>query len=218
MNLITKLCAFAALAYPALGGLVQVSTPASLNQNDSVQWFYVSGTISGTSINTASDASIGVNLTMAGGGFSKIQQAPAGSWNGDFPANAYIIDNNWGGPVTVTFATPIMGFGVSLDDAWSSLPANGTISAYHGNTLLGTFNVSGTGLFYLGFRDTTAEIDSVTFTADSQNGNGYFSFGDLQMVIPEGESSPVPEPATAGLAVVSGAAMLLARRLHRPRR
>ena len=201
----------ATLAWPAFGGVVQVDTLADLGANDQVLWAtnVVSG---GPQINVTSTNNLMVTLTEAGS-FAYEQQAPMGPWNGDFPSNAYIIDNQFGGPTTIAFSTAVKGLGLSVDNAWYTLPATATIDAFNGGTMIGSFQVSSTGLQFLGISDTVAEITSVTITSDSQNGKGYYGFGDLSIVDAVNPNDPpgVPEPASAGLAL-AGAALVIALR------
>lgn len=208
-----KVCGLAALAYPLMGSAVQITSLGALGANDGVQW-NASSVVHLLSFPATSNGGIQLTITEATGGYSLGQQAPAGGFNGDFPANAYIVDNNWGGPTTYAFTTPITGFGVSLDNAWSTLTSTASIQAYHGNTLLGSFSVivPGSTLAFLGVLDTIADIDSVTVTSDSPNGNGYYAFGDLAMVDAAAPTSGVPEPATAAIVLPVIAGLIAWRR------
>jgi len=207
----------ATLAWPAFGGVMQVDTLADLGANDQVLWA-TNSVPNGPQINVTSTNNVMVTLTEAGT-FAEEQQAPMGAWSGDFPANAYIIDNQWYGPTTIDFSTAVLGFGVYVDNAWSSSPATATIDAFNGTTMLGSFQVTSTGLQFLGVSDPVAEITSVTITSDSSNGKGYYAFGDLNIIdalpvtnIPA--PSGVPEPASAGLALAGAVlAVVLRRRL-----
>jgi hypothetical protein len=197
---------------PGGAAVMQVGSLGALGANDALLWSAPGGTVSGTQFSLTSMNGVGVTGQQPSGGYAIIQQAPMGSWNGDFPANAFIVDNNWGGPSTFTFSTPIQGFGVSLDNAWSTLNSTDTIQVFNGANLLNTFTVNGTGLLFLGVLDDTAEITSVVVTSNNANGNGYFAFSDLSLVDPVRTPAGVPEPATVGLMVAGIGAMLLGRR------
>jgi hypothetical protein len=191
----TALLLFAGVAYPAFAS--SVSTLAALGANDLVNF---SGYALATNITSsfAPLSSGGLHLTVSetSSSFFVNQQAPPGGWVGDFPAATVIIANQGGSAATFTFATPVFGFGLSLDNAYGG-GYTATINEYNGSTLLGSFSTSQVApvLTFLGVLDTTADITSVVISTNGAGPNNY-AFSNLSLV--DGTAAATaPEPTSA---------------------
>src|SRR3984957_14928111 len=87
---------------------------AALDANDVGDWSKVSN-IGNASFTTTSANGLTVTLSEPSSQFTQTSQ---GAWFGNFPAGTIIVyDQGPNGPVTFNFATPIQGFGLTVDDA-----------------------------------------------------------------------------------------------------
>jgi PEP-CTERM motif len=208
---LTVMASMTVIATMASAGVIQAPNPGAVNADDLVDWSVVGGAVGanhGSSFTVTSTNGLHVALTEAGT-FATIQQAPQGAWVGGFPAGTIIESTQFGAPMSIVFSNPVYGFGLTLDDAFQS-SFTGTIQALGLSfSPIGTFNVTQSGVMFLGVTDDTAEIRGITISTS----DNYFAFGNL--IIQDGLAAPAastPEPSTIGLAVVGFAAILVARR------
>jgi hypothetical protein len=84
-------------------------------------------------------------------------------WAGNFPTGTYVeYDQEPSGPVTFTFATPLEGFGLTINNDFAGA-FDAVINEYNGTTLLGSYlaPVQPQGaLLFLGVLDSTFDITS----------------------------------------------------------
>ncbi len=135
-------------------------------------------------------------------------------WAGNFPTGTYVEYNQEPiGPTTFTFAAPLEGFGLTLNNDFGGSFTT-TIAEFDGATSLGsnsTTSPQGT-LVFLGVLDPTFDITSVTIDTAGIGGNHAFAFSNVNLV--EEPSSSAPEPAAAGLV---GIGVVLIMLFLRPR-
>jgi hypothetical protein len=130
--LCVSLALFGALAQPVLAD--SVPNVSALGPNDSVVWGVAAPNTNQFSVLTTGGLS--VTLSEPNSDFMRIQQFPPGGWAGNFPAGTQLITpQEPSGPITITFAAPILGFGVTIDDAYNN-GFTGIIQAFGGNTSL----------------------------------------------------------------------------------
>jgi hypothetical protein len=194
---------------PAFGGAV--TTLAALNPNDLVDW-NVLGANGTNNFTVTSNGGLSVNVSEPTSSFVTTKQNPPGGWFGDFaPGTTIIYDQGPDAPIKITFATPVQGFGVTIDDAFGG-GYTGSLTEYDsGASILGTATASSANpaLIFLGVLDATADIKFVTIGTTAV-GNNQFAFGNLSLVDGSVTPATAPEPATVGtiligLAVLSGA-------------
>lgn len=163
----------------------------------------------------------------AGGRLLRVNQGAG--FLGDFPAGTELLvtENGSGmpsGPLTITFGTPILEFGVSAQNTFfeAGQTSTFTFTLFDGATQLGTFSVSGpdtAGTFFLGARAilgqqiTRAVISGASTINDPDLGvQNNFAIGPVSF-------RPIPEPATlilfgTGLAGAAGARWRRLRAKH----
>ena len=155
----------------------------------------------------------------AGGRLLRVNQGVG--FLGDFPAGTELLvtENGSGvpsGPLTISFGTPILEFGVSAQNTFFEAGQTSifNFSLFDGATQLGTFVVSGpdtAGTFFLGARAILGQqITRITISGASTINDpdlgvqNNFAIGPVSFL-----PSPIPEPATiillgTGLAGVGG--------------
>lgn len=204
---------FGALTQPALAGTV-LDLPA-LGANDTVIWGAPAPDTNQFTVLSAGGLS--VTLSEPNSNFERTQQYPPGGWDGNFPAGTFLITpQEPSGPVTFTFAIPIQGFGLTIDDAYNN-SFTGTIQAFNGTTSLGTYSTTlFDTLLFLGVLDATANITSVQVSTTNITSNDNFAFGNLSLLDSTGTgSSPgssTPEPASAGMLLAGLTGLAIIRR------
>jgi hypothetical protein len=188
-----SLVLLAAPSQPVFGAAI--ANLAALGANDGVDWNTISN-VGNPSFTVSSAGGIGVTVSEPSSQFVKTSQGP---WFGNFPAGTVIVyDQGPNGPVTFTFATPVLGFGLTVDDAVGG-NYTGTINEFNGSTLMGSY-ITGPapyGLMFLGVRDATADITSITISTTNGFTANSFAFGNLSLVNPA-PAGNVPEPASIG--------------------
>jgi hypothetical protein len=210
----------ALLATPALAALTQVSNRAALPAagQQTVSWDVIGGDFADAG---AAPTSGTVTVTGASA-FTVLQQAPIGSWNGDFAAGEsalVMLDVNSGnftdGVFDITLGGAWAGFGVQVGSWFLGQAWEIDVLFYDAaNVLLGSF-------------DNLAGI-----TTDAQDGSAYFlgavsSNGDIARVVISGlgegaainqislsprAAAPLPAPATLLLAMAALGALAAVRR------
>lgn len=189
-----------------------ITSLAGLGANDLVDWTKVNN-IGNASFTTSSAGGVAVTISEPSSQFVETSQGP---WFGNFPAGTVIVyDQGPNGPVTFTFATPVFGFGVTIDDAVGG-NYTGTIQEFHGPTLLGAYSTGPApyGLMFLGVRDPIADITSVTISTTNGSTTNSFAFANLNLV-DQGITTNAPEPATAGMFLLGLGALVLGLRRRR---
>jgi hypothetical protein len=194
---------FCALALLAVAPLVNaaniVTSPAALNANDTVDWGQLgsAGKLENPTF-TATSAG-GVVVTVNAGGVTAL--AAPGSYG--LPGSTIDINNQFTGPLFITFSKPVSGAGAYISNAFLAAYSP-VIQAFNGSNSLGTFTEAvGGGTIFMGVMDTTADITKIEFNTISSPGDGYFGLGALSLAYPTvvapGADPPAPgtpEPST----------------------
>jgi hypothetical protein len=213
----------AALAWcsPSLAAISFVSSSAALGANDSLLWNQFGANVTQIPNPAAGSTTngIGVTVSQATGAAYTIQITASSGVGPLFPIGERVYKTDGpgfgfsGGPVTVTFAQGILGFGTVYDAGYYLQGFSGTISAYDaGSNLLGSFPFSapppppggpGSQLF-IGVLDSTAEIRRVVI-----DGTAAASFPEdflLGKVLVTSAAGPAPVFQSALSRRVHGAA------------
>jgi hypothetical protein len=193
---------------------------------DYVDWGSVGsvGTILSNPFDATSNGGIGVTVSQAGGSFKRLDQSFVGGWWGNFADGDNLLWTLGGGPLTITFATPVAAAGAQIQaDIWDTFSGNLTGTAYNPlGQSLGSFNFSGISTNagdnsapFIGIRDLDgANIASITFNVLPTAGN--FAINMLSIDAGESQQGPaVPLPASSlgGLALLG---LLSAAKLRKP--
>jgi len=210
------------LTNPSLAAPTQVSSRAALPAagQQTVSWDVIGGDFTDAG---AAPTSGPVTVTGASG-FTVVQQAPAGSWNGDFaPGDSALVmfdagsGNFTNGVFDIALGGSWAGFGVQVAGLFLNRPWEMDVFFYDtANVLLGSF-------------DNLAGI-----TTDAQDGSAYFlgafsSAGDIARVVISGlgqgaainqitlsaravTPTPLPNPATLLLVLSALGALAVVRR------
>ncbi len=170
-----------------------VTTLAALGANETIDWS-VTHPVGAQSFTVNN-----VTISEPSSTFKQLIQGAVG-WAGNFPTGTYVeYDQEPSGPITFTFASPVQGFGLTLNNDFGG-GFTGTINEYNGATLLASYTSAsqplGT-LLFLGVLDPTFDITSVTVDTAGIGGNHAFAFGNLSVV--ETPSANAPEPASSGM-------------------
>ena len=114
-----------------------------MGANDSLDWASLGKVVGTSAFSPVSHATVN-NITMSAAvgtpgvsSFAVNQQCPGTGGTcspANFPANTFFLNNQFIGPVTFSFSTPVQGFGLTLDSAFAA-PYTATIAAYNGATL-----------------------------------------------------------------------------------
>jgi hypothetical protein len=181
-----------------LGGLgrtalaANVTSLAALGANETIDWS-VTHPVSAQSFTVN-----GITISEPSSIFKQLIQGAVG-WAGNFPTGTYVeYDQEPSGPITFTFAAPVEGFGLTLNNDYGGA-FTGTINEYDGATLLSSYTSApqqqGT-LLFLGVLDSSFDITSVTIDTAGIGGNHAFAFGNLSVVT---TVATAPEPASVAL-------------------
>jgi hypothetical protein len=199
----------AALASAAFGGLMTLP-----GQNDTVDVSTFSVGANLTNSFTALSAN-GLTVTI-GEPSSSFEVFKQGSgWAGNFPNGTILVyDQVSSGFVTFSFSTPIMGFGLNIDDAVSG-NYQGSIIALNGSTPVSSLTtvVEPYGLIFLSDVDATANITSIEVGTTASENNA-FAFSNLSMIDSAVSTSGVPEPASIGIVLLGLLVLGAAARLR----
>jgi hypothetical protein len=188
--------------------IIQYGSPGALLNNPFAATSVNGVTVSGTVLNGK-----GAVGQQAGPGF------PNATWNGGFAPGTYLISNQFGGDVAFSFGQGILGFGVSVDDAFSTF-TGGSIEAFsdmQASISLGKFALPGRtsrGLIFAGIEDTTADIRAV-IVHDNSN---YFAFGPISLLEAGPAAASAPEPSALALTAIGFLAVIIFRRFTFARR
>lgn len=187
------------------GTVTEVTTLAGLNADDSVGW----GQLGSVTTQIQSPASVtsvnGLSMTVSDGGVLERRDQGSG-WAGNFTLGDQLLWNQANGNAitVIDLSNPISGVGAQIQ-ANVFGPFTATISAYSGNTLLGSFNedgdsnINGDGsAIFLGVSDTSAEITSVAFSVSDVNGFSDFAIDTLYLN--DSSTTTTPEPTSLLLA------------------
>jgi hypothetical protein len=196
-------------------GIVPVNSSGALGANDAVFWSQLG--VAGMTLPNSN------TLTSVNGLTGSIAQSTGPQLQTNTAlVNSPAYDNQFGGPVTVNFNSPVFGVGVlTMNDFGSVLPFFYHIQVFNSGGSLGTFNrpssqVSNTAT-YVGVLDTSQEITKVVFTVDAtpSNSGNNFALDTLNLNRTSGQPSSAPEPSSFVLMGVALAAALWWR-LRRP--
>ncbi len=212
----TFVCLLAMLAgySSAKAGIIFAESPSALGSNDSIDWgqFATDSTFPSPAAFTSVNGITGIASTSDPNGFFR-PVVPI-SWTSGFLPGDKILNTNGFTyhPIVLAFDTPLSGVGAYVDDDLTITGFTASISAYSGDTLLGSFTASGSNtgfgtVPFLGVLDDTAEITKVVFEITDTG-----SFPPLDMAIGAvaintDSCSMVPEP---GSLLSAGVGLLLA--------
>ncbi len=144
-----------------------------------------------------------------------------GAWTGGGFVDGEFLLTNWNSPlsITISFSSPIFGAGVQVEPAQVAeypAPFTGWVTAYDGDSVLGTFSVTGTRTLeenapapFLGVESDTADITSLVYhvtvqTNGPQTGDMVMDFLSLETTTPTPEPSNVVLIASGLLALIAG--------------
>lgn len=191
--------------------------------NDSLTWGQVGAELEFVSnpFNASSNGGVGVSGGQASGSFQRLDQGT--SWGGNFAPGDQLLWTRNGGPITISFATPVQAIGTQVQTDYGDGFA-GQIEAFDSlNHSLGIVQFSGFSdgsndgsAVFAGISSTAFDISSVTIGVTSATGDpNDFVINQLRLM---DSSSVVPLPAAAwsGLALLG--ALGLALRVRRPSR
>ncbi len=200
------------------GTLTGVTTLNALGANDSVGWGQLGAAFT-TISSPASVTSIhGLSMSLSDGGtMERTDEGIGNGWDGNFSIGDPLIWNQGNGNnITLDLASPVEAVGAQIQsNQYDSFVA--TITAYNGNTVLGTFTENGNATaeedgsaIFIGLTDTTREITRVSFSAvDNTHFANDFALDTLYLN--DSGTTGTPEPASlllagsalVGLALVS---------------
>lgn len=204
---------------------ILVVSRAALGGNDSFDWSALGseGTIVADPVNVSSTgATRSATLNNPNGAFRRIDEFPAGSWNGSFASGDALLWTNFNspGPMQITFNSPVFGAGAQINDDFQSAFV-ATLNVYDtSNVLLASFSLPGVttpthdnSAVFLGVTDSVAEIGRIDYLLT--NGHDFaINRLDIDTVGPAAPpSGAVPEPASL-LLVASGLIGAAYRRRH----
>ena len=104
---------FLGTAQTASAAAIEVTSLVGLGANDLVDWSLHGPAIGSNPFTASSNAGVSVTTSEPSSVFVTLIQGSG--WSGHFPGGTALIYTQGGGPVTFTFATPIEGFGMTLD-------------------------------------------------------------------------------------------------------
>ncbi len=208
-----------------------ILTQAGLNANDSVLWnqLGVVGTLVGSPssnnmFTAISGNSVTVTATTQGGGD---KTADPSVWSLPTPDTA--IDNQFTGPTSFAFSTPVMAAGFYISDAFGATMTNAVITEFFQGGQVSLFDNLNTPqqVIFIGISDPVSDITGISISTTSGGGNNYYAFGTLflkdtppppQNCVPGVNcTSGTPEPATLLLAAPAFVAILWWERKRRIR-
>jgi hypothetical protein len=209
------------------GTITGYTNPALFPANDGIYWGQVGtcnlnlpGVFTVTSAN-----GLGVTVSVPAGHLITTEEQSAGcSWGGNFNSAASLVATFSGPePVTLTFSSPIAGFGAQIENNFGPSEYAAEIQAFNGSGLLATtsavgYNVpiddgDGSALF-LGISDTSPLITSVVLSVYDPNTGDPEAFA-INGPSLEDQSVPAtaPEPSSLTL-VMAGLLALVALSWH----
>jgi hypothetical protein len=160
-----------------------------------------------------------LTFTEAGTAFVRMDQEPSipvgGGWSGTFaPATRLLytgnnVDSNWFGPITISFAFPILEFGLLAQFNNEAFLGPFSFNIFNGPVALGALTSSVTGLpSFLGARATDGdEITSILISGPSM------AASDNDFAIGPVTAQGVPEPGALTLMLLGiGGLRLFAKR------
>lgn len=200
------------------GTVTGVTTVGDLNPNDKVNWGQLgpNNTYVNSPLSVSSAGGLAFAVTDPGNFIRKDQGT---GWNGNFNnGDQLIFGAGYQNSITVvSLSHPISGAGAQImPDYYGTFTA--TISAYNGDTLLGTFSEAGVGNFdqdggaiFIGLFDTDAEITSIAFSVENVDGGSGFAIDTLYMNT-TGTATPEPASLFLGAPALLGLGLLARRR------
>jgi hypothetical protein len=176
--------------------LVGVSSRSALLGTDLVDWGSTPAGQTFTSLSTTSQDGLGVTVAQASGMIHRVDQ-PTG-WSGNFANGDHLLWTDAGGPLTITFASPVSAAGAQVETDGLGTFA-GILHAYDsGGVDIGDFNFTGLSqpshdntAIFIGVRDTAANIKSIQFDVSPED------FAINQLSLDAGAPTPVPLPTSA---------------------
>jgi hypothetical protein len=209
---------------------VQVATRAALGANDFKDWATLgpSGTNLTNPFTTTSNG--GLSFTESQAAHFSMRANQGNGWNGNFaPGDALIFTDGPFGPITIDFATAILGVGFQIQaNDIGAFTATLTPFDAMGNMLGGPFSIAGTASIittgdntapFLGILDNVAEISRIVVDVDSFGQfNSDHNFAINLMSIRTAPAASVPEGGTSGLLLgLASVGLFLGQRYARGR-
>ena len=194
--------------------IVQTSSLAALNPNDSVNWSSLGPQFTSETnpFTVTSPGGIGMSIGNPGGAFETYVEGSG--WNGVFNTGDYLLFSP-GVPMAINFATPVSGVGAYIQsNNFGNYTGSLDATAYSPSGAdLGTYVVSGdntggnTGTApFLGIQDLSGvNISSIVFS--TTNSGAGFAIDSLEL-----STSSVPEPGSLALLAVAGVGLISRRR------
>ncbi len=187
----------------------QVTTLAALNPNDFVDWgqFGPSGTaVNGPSASYMFLASLNGGNTIGVYPKGVLESALPATW--DFPGTLLGLDNQFTGPIGMTFPHNVMGVGFYISSAFGGAFTASLSTFTTGGTLINSYTEPGgpaSPVVFIGSLDATADIGGILVSMTNGSGNNYFALDTLEVVDavssgPSGPATGAPEPASLLLA------------------
>jgi hypothetical protein len=163
-----------------------------------------------------------VTLTFSTPGFFNVFEQD-GSFAPDFPPNSILLADLQEGPLTISFSSGILEFGLFAQGLFTDVPEAFTFSVFNGASLLNTFTVGpddnagipGVALF-IGSRATGGDLITRLTITNTGSSDEFFDPSFVIGPITLGEAAaaePVPEPGT--LMLLGSGLLYGARRLRR---
>ncbi|MCU1286003.1 MAG: hypothetical protein JWO13_2353 [Acidobacteriales bacterium] len=193
---------FSAIA--SADSLIGVSSLGALNANDSYNWAQKGpdGTTLGSSFGATSGLGYNGTVGLAGPDSIIAVQCPAVScsWTGNFNAGDSLIwtsNGNGGanGPMSLAFGTGVFAAGAYIQEDTPG-PFTARITAYNGNTALGSYSVTSDNdgnVVFVGLIDSNGSMTKVVF--DLTNCSG-FDCNTKDFAIDSVNTNTVPEPSS----------------------